>query len=242
MHKDRAKRMKTSDNLPTLFKFNGVPLKVRREFWLLVVLVWTLLAAIGMWRWPGQSALAYLVVGGLGMLVAMSVEVGHACAHTIGARLAHAPTAAILLGADMPRTLYPDEKMRPSQHLARSLGGPIYNWIGVGIGLLALHLTAPQTAARYLAEIWTLGNAFLGVASFVPLPIVDGGVIAKWLLVIGGQDEGQADRTVRWVDMALVVLLLVAAGVAALVGRWLVASGMVVLAAVIELVVAGIIS
>ncbi len=231
--------MKTSDNLPTLFKFNGVPVKVRREFWLLVVLVWTLLAVIGVWRWPGQSAPAYVVIGGLGMLVAMLVEVGHAFAHTIGARMAHAPTAAILLGADMPRTLYPDDKVRPGQHIARSLGGPIYNWIGVGIGLLAWYLTASQTAARYLAEIWTVGNAFLGVASFVPLPIMDGGVLAKWLLVIGGQDEKQADRTVRRVDVALVGLMLVGAGGAALMGRWLVAAGMVVLASVIGLVVAG---
>jgi hypothetical protein len=233
--------MKTYDDVPTVLTFNGVPVKARRGFWPMVVLVWVLLAVIGVWRWPGQSALAYVLVGGVGLLLGMLVDVGHACAHTIGAKMVHAPTALILLGADMPRTLYPDEPKRPGQHIARSMGGPIYSWIGIGIGLLALNLTAPQSAARYLAEIWTFGNTMIGVAIFLPLPIVDGGVILKWLLVIGGQDEEQADRIVRWVDMALIVLLLVGAGVAALMGWWVAAAGLVILAIVIGLVVAGII-
>jgi hypothetical protein len=233
--------MKTYDNVPTIFTFNGVPVKGRCGFWPMLVMVWVLLAVIGTWRWPGQSVLAYVLVGGIGLLVGILVDVGHACTHTIGARLAHAPTALILLGADMPRTLYMDEPKRPRQHIARSLGGPIYSWIGVGIGLLALNLTAPQTAARYLAEIWTFGNTMIGVAIFAPLPIVDGGVIVKWLLVIGGQDEAQADKNVRRIDVAFMVLLLVGAGVAALMSSWLVAVGLVGLVAIVGLVVAGII-
>ena len=233
--------MKTYDNVPTIFTFNGVPVKTRRGFWPMVILVWALLALIGTWRWPGQSILAYVLVGGVGLLLGMLVDVGHACAHTIGAKMAHAPTALILLGADMPRTLYTDEPKRPRQHIARSMGGPIYSWIGIGIGLLALNLTAPQTAARYLAEIWTFGNTMIGVAIFAPLPIVDGGVILKWLLVIGGQNEAQADKIVRRIDVALMVLLLVGAGVAALMSSWLVAGGLVALAAIVGLVVAGII-
>ncbi len=233
--------MKTYDDIPTILTFNGVPVKARRGFWLVVALVWVILAAIGTWRWPGQSVLAYVLVGGVGTLVGMMVDVGHACAHTIGAKLAHAPTAVVLLGADMPRTLYPDDKMRPSQHIARSLGGPIYSWIGFGIGLLLLRVTAPQTALRYLAEIWTFGNALIGVAIFAPVPLVDGGVIIKWLLVIGGQDEGQADRIVRWLDVALIVLLLIGAGMAVLMGWWGAAAALVILAILIGLIVVGII-
>lgn len=233
--------MKTYDNVPTIFTFNGVPVKARREFWLVVVMVWAIIAVIGTWRWPGQSILAYVLVGGVGLLLGMLADVGHACAHTIGAKMAHAPTAMILLGADMPRTLYKDEKKRPSQHIARSMGGPIYSWIGIGIGLLALRLTAPQTAARYLAEIWTFMNAMIGIAIFAPIPLVDGGVILKWLLVIGGQDEEYADTIVRRIDIVLTVLLLIGAGVAVLMSSWLAAVGLVALAAVIGLTVAGII-
>ncbi|MBI1281452.1 MAG: hypothetical protein GC179_25215 [Anaerolineaceae bacterium] len=229
--------MKTYENIPTILTFNGVPVKARRGFWLVVALVWVILTAIGTWRWPGQSVLAYVLVGGVGTLVGMMVDVGHACAHTIGAKMAHAPTAVVLLGADMPRTLYPDEKMRPSQHIARSLGGPIYSWIGFGIGLLLLRVIPPQTAWRYLAEIWTFGNAFIGLAIFAPVPLVDGGVIIKWLLVIGGQDEGQADRIVHWMDIVLIVMLLIGAGVTALSDLWVAAVGLVLVAILIGLIV-----
>jgi hypothetical protein len=233
--------MKTYDNVPTLFTFNNVPVKARRGFWLAILLVWAVVAGIGVWRWPGQSLLAYVLVGGVGMLVALPADVGHACAHTIGAKMAHAPTAIILLGADMPRTLYSDDKVKPSQHIARALGGPIYSWIGVGLGLLALRLTTPETATRYLAEIWTVANAGIGLAIFAPLPIVDGGVIVKWLLVLTGQTEEQADRSVRWLGIALAGLLLICAGAAALTGWWVVAVGLLALAAVVGLVLAGII-
>ncbi len=144
--------MNTYKNLPTVVTFNGVPLKARREFWLIPLIMWAVLAGIGVWRWPGQSPLAYVLVGGVAVLLGIVAEVGHACAHTISAKLAHAPTAMILLGADMPRTLYPEQTFKPTQHLARSLGGPIYSWIGFGIGLLALTWTAPHTPGRYLAE------------------------------------------------------------------------------------------
>lgn len=225
------------DELPTLVIFNGVPVKVRREFWPLPVIVWAALAVIGVWRWPGQSPLAYVLIGGVGLLLAMPADVGHACAHTISAKMVHAPMAIILLGADMPRTLYPDAPVRPGQHIGRSLGGPIYSWICVGIGLLALQVTMPHTAWRYLAEIWTVANAFIGLAILAPLPIVDGGVIVKWLLVIGGQDEAHADRIVRWMDIALAVLLLIGAVVAVLLASWIVAVALLILSVIVILAV-----
>ncbi|MCA9936933.1 MAG: hypothetical protein KC415_23520, partial [Anaerolineales bacterium] len=98
--------MKTLDNVPTLFVFNRTPVKVRPGFWLMVVGLWALLAWLGSWRWPGQSLGAYVLVGGIGVLLAMLADVGHACAHTISARLADAPMDVVLLGTDMPRTLY----------------------------------------------------------------------------------------------------------------------------------------
>ncbi len=79
------------------------------------------------------------------------------------------------------------------------------------------------------------------MASLAPLPIVDGGVIAKWLLVIGGLKEEQADKIVQRVDVVLAVLLLVGAGAAALMGWWILAVALVALAAIIGLVLVRII-
>ncbi len=233
--------MNTHGDIPTLVTINGVPLKARRGFWLMVVLLWALLATVGLWRWPGQTLLAYVLVGGAGTLLAMMADIGHAYAHTLGAKMAHAPTAVILLGADMPRTLYRDEAVSPHQHLARSMGGPLYSWIGAAVGLVALRLTVPRTAGHYLAEIWTLSNGLIGAAILLPLPVVDGGVIVKWLLVMTGTDEALADKIVRRVDVVLALLLLVGVGIVALMGWWMAAVGLVALTVIIGLVLIGII-
>jgi len=200
--------MQSSDKIPTLFVFNGTPVKVRPGFWFMVAGLWALLAGIGSWRWPGQSLGAYVLVGGVGMLLAMLADVGHACAHTVSARLADAPMDTVLLGADMPRTLYADNEAPPRAHIIRSLGGPVYSGIGLLIGIVWLVLAEPQTAAHYLGEIWTLTNGGIFLAVFAPIPIVDGGVILKWSLVLRGRTEAQADALVKRAGLALGIILL----------------------------------
>ncbi|MCP4428104.1 MAG: hypothetical protein GY803_26760 [Chloroflexi bacterium] len=203
--------MKAFDNIPTLFVFNGTPVKVRPGFWFMVLGLWAPLAWLGRWRWPGQSPGAYALVGGIGMLLAMIADVGHACAHTISARLANAPMDVILLGADMPRTLYADNEAPPRAHIIRALGGPVYSGIGLLIGVGWLVLASPDTAVRYLGEIWTLTSGGIFLALFAPLPIVDGGVILKWALVMGGRTEARADKLVKRLGLGLGVGLLATA-------------------------------
>lgn len=209
--------MEAVANVPTLFVFNGTPVKVRPGFWLMVLGLWALLAWLGHWRWPGQSLGAYLLVGGVGMLLAMLADVGHACAHTIGARWANAPMDVILLGPHMPRTLYWNNDVPPRAHIMRSLGGPVYSGIGLLLGLGWLMIASQGTAVAYLGEIWTLTNGFIFMAVFAPLQIVDGGVILKWTLVWGGMTRVRADDLVERLGLGLgagllatAVLLLVA--------------------------------
>lgn len=71
----------------------------------------------------------------MGVLLALLADVGHACAHTVSARLAGAPMDVILLGADMPRTLYWNNDVPPRAHIMRSLGGPVYSGVGLLMGL-----------------------------------------------------------------------------------------------------------
>ncbi len=200
--------MQAVEKIPTLFVFNKTPVKARPGFWLMVLGLWALLAWLGSIRWPGQSWGAYIFVGGVGMLLGLLADVGHACAHTIGARLVNAPMDVILLGPDMPRTLYWNNDVPPRAHIIRSLGGPIYSGIGLLLGLGWLWVVPLGTAVHYLGEIWTVANGFIFLALFAPLPIVDGGVILKWLLVISGQTETQADEWVKRLGLELGVVLL----------------------------------
>jgi hypothetical protein len=225
--------MKTVDNVPTLFVFNGTPVKARPLFWLMVLGLWALLAGLGSWRWPGQSLGAYLLVGVVGVFLALLADVGHACAHTVSARLAGAPMDVILLGADMPRTLYWNNDVPPRAHIMRSLGGPVYSAVGLLIGIGWLLLAPPETALRYLGEIWTVANGFIFLAVFAPIPIVDGGVILKWALVLGGRSEAQADELVRRIGLGLGVGFLAAAVLFLLITNWLLAGILLVIGLVV---------
>lgn len=203
--------MQDIENIPTLFTFNHTPVKARPGFGVMVLGMWVLLAWLGRWRWPGQSWGMYALVGGLGAVLGLLADVGHACAHTIGARMAHAPMDVVLLRADMPRTLYWDNDVPPRAHIMRSLGGPVYSGLGLLVGLIWLRVTMAGTAVYYLGEIWTVANGFIFMALFIPLPIVDGGVILKWGLVSFGQTEAQANRWVKRLGLSLAVILLAAA-------------------------------
>lgn len=213
--------MHTVDQVPTLFVFNKTPVKARPGFWVLVLGLWLLLNWLGRWRWPGQSLGAYMLVGGAGTMLGLLADVGHACAHTISARLAKAPMDVILLGADMPRTLYWNNDVSPKAHIGRSLGGPAYSAVGLLLGIVWLLLAPPETAVRYLGEVWTVTNGFIFLALFAPLPIVDGGVILKWTLVLSGRSEQQADQLVQRLGLGLALVLLAGSLLFLLQTAWL---------------------
>ena len=213
--------MKQVDHIPQLFVFNRTPIRVRSGFWLMVVLLWGLLTWLGSWRWPGQGVVSYLLVGAVGALLAMLADVGHACAHTISARMANAPMDVVLLGADMPRTLYWQNDLPPRVHILRSLGGPVYSAVGLLLGLVWLWVVPEGTAVRYLGEIWTVTNGFIFLSLFAPLPIVDGGVILKWLLVIYGQTEVTADAWVKRLGIGFSVILWIVALTLFISSKWL---------------------
>ncbi len=233
--------MQAVEKIPTLFVFNKTPVKVRPGFWMMVLGLWALLSWLGRWRWPGQSWGAYILVGGVGMLLGMLADVGHACAHTIGARLANAPMDVILLGPDMPRTLYWNNDLPPRAHIMRSLGGPVYSGIGLLLGLGWLMVVPLGTAVGYLGEIWTLTNGFIFLALFAPLPIVDGGVILKWALVLGGQTETRADELVKRLGIGFGVVLLAVGLVFLVKTTWLLGGicflvGLVALGAALKII------
>src|SRR5512146_3491745 len=121
--------MKTNDltsfSLPggtTLYRFNGVPVKVQPAFWPIPFLVTGVLAWIAGLRRPDRSWPQRLVVGLTSLLVALPADIGHAMAHTVSARLAGAPMDEILLSSEMPRTLYENNDVVPSVHIMRSRG------------------------------------------------------------------------------------------------------------------------
>jgi hypothetical protein len=199
----------------TLYRFNGVPVVARPDFWPAPILLTGLLAWVAGLRKPERSWLQRLGVGLLAMPIATFADLGHAMAHTISARLAGAPMDEILLSSGMPRTLYQNNAVPPQTHIRRSLGGPIFSLIGLTLSLLWRRISPHGSLSHDLAEASLAGHSFILLGSVAPLPMVDGGIILKWKLVEAGQSPEQADQTVHKTSLSLGATFL---GLGALLG------------------------
>lgn len=191
-----------------LFRFNGVPIMAQPQFWPVLAVVMSLLAWIAGLRRPNRSWLQRLGVGLAAMPLAWLADIGHAMAHTISARLAGAPMDEILLGAEMPRTLYENNDVAPVTHIIRSLGGPVFSLISVAMSLLWRRQAPRGSLSRELAETSLVGHGFILLGSIIPLPMVDGGIILKWQLVRAGRTPEQADQAVHKISLGLGAALL----------------------------------
>lgn len=185
------------EKIPALFTLNDVPVKARPGFWLMPPLLWGTLTWLAGKRRPERSRAQRLLVGALSLPLAASADLGHALTHTVTARMAGAPTEAILLEAGMTRTLYADNAVPARVHIMRSLGGPLANLLGLLVSLLWRYSAARGSLGRELAETTAATHAALAFGSLLPLPIVDGGVILKWLLVLEGNPPAQAGQMVN---------------------------------------------
>jgi len=199
------------DSLPsgtTLYRFNGVPVVVKPDFWPVPILLTGFLTWFAGHRSPERTWFQRLKVGMLTMPVAWFADVGHAMAHTISARFAGAPMDEILLSSGMPRTLYRNNAVPPKTHIQRSLGGPIFSLICSMISLLWWRSSPQGSLSHELAEASLFGHSFILLGSVAPLPMVDGGIILKWKLVEKGQSVEESEETVRKSSIGLGAALI----------------------------------
>jgi Zn-dependent protease len=166
-----------------VFKFNGAAIKVRKSFFIAPLVLWVGISWISSKYLPQSSIFRRALIGFAGMFIALSADVGHALAHTYSAKVAKAPMDEILLGLDMPRTIYYDNAVEPRQHVIRALGGPIYNALYLVISIVWRSKSPTGSPRRFLAEIACVVNGILFVGSLLPIPGVDGGTIRKWCQV-----------------------------------------------------------
>lgn len=187
----------------TLYRFNGVPVVARPDFWPIPILLTGLLIWAAGRRHPELSRWQRLGLGLLAMPVAWFADVGHAMAHTISARRAGAPMDEILLSSGMPRTLYQNNAVPPQIHIQRSLGGPLFSLVSSALSWLWWRRSPHGSLNHDLAELSLLGHTFILLGSLAPLPMVDGGTILKWKLVEAGQSPEEADQTVKKTDLSV---------------------------------------
>ncbi len=176
---------------------------------------WLPLAELASWvvfswwssrRNPASKPLTNLGMGAIHTLTTLGSEWCHNLAHVAASKLVDRPMDALRITWGMPLCVYyelEDARVTPRQHIARALGGPLFNLAAAfGLGLVR-PITRASTPAREIVDRAIGANIFILGAGLLPYPGLDGGVILKWSLVEGGSTPKQADLITRGVDGAV---------------------------------------
>ena len=120
------------------------------------------------------------------LLFVIAVEITtvlHAFGHILSGKLVHSAMDELLITATRDVNLYHgDQRLVPGHvHLARSLGGPIFNLFIAGLCSLFASSFQPGLGSDLFASLIST-NLFFGFGGFLPLPSVDGEVIWRELL------------------------------------------------------------
>jgi hypothetical protein len=180
----------------------GAPVVTRGLTWLplLELLSWPLLYHVAGQRRPARGPFARLGASLLAVPFVLGWEWGHNFAHAAGAWLVGKPADAIRIIGGTPALVYydvADARVTPRQHVARALGGPLFNLAAL-LSLVWLRpRLRPGTLLRELAGVSLVTNLALLAGALTPLPFLDGGVILKWGLVARGHSREDADQTAR---------------------------------------------
>jgi Zn-dependent protease len=194
-----------ADEIITVGSVFGTPVVVKGRTWLPLtqVAVWLIMAWHARRNHPERSWGKRLVTGALTMAAILGPEWCHNLAHAAAARIVGKPMDALRVTWGMPLVVYHDlndETVTPRQHIARALGGPLFNALLLPLALLLRKLTQHGSIPRDVADAAAGMNLFLSTASLLPIPGIDGGPILKWALVARGSTPQEADEKVQAVD------------------------------------------
>ncbi|UCD41890.1 MAG: hypothetical protein JSV69_15215 [Chloroflexota bacterium] len=208
-------------------KVLDTPLEISPGFFANLVALWAGMSWLSGRQHPGRPWPTRLLVGAVAGIALVLADVGHACAHSVSARLAGAPMDRIKLSSGMPRTIYDDEDVPPRTHRMRAMGGPIFSAWGLVASLLVRAITPRKSIAHEVANWSSIGHGLIFAGSLAPLPIVDGGSLLKWTLVDHGRTTDEADRIVQQAGVATGIAATSAGVAFATQRRWLPALGLI---------------
>ena len=174
------------------------------------LITWGLFARASRKRNPERSWFRAGLEGFCQMAVMLGSEWGHNLAHLSASQLVNKPMDQFRIQLGMPRCVYyelNDRNVAPRQHVARALGGPIFNLMLLPFARAAKRLTRPDSIAGMTARTAYDTNLFLSVVSMLPIPGIDGGPILKWSLVERGKTIAEADEVVRKANGPLALIL-----------------------------------
>jgi Zn-dependent protease len=204
--------VRPGEEVTVISHFFETPLVIKGCTWLPLaqLFTWPVMAWVAKRRLPERSWSQAMAVGALTMPVVLGSEWGHNLAHTAAAWWVGKPVDAIRIVWGMPLLVYYDinaQDVQPKEHIARALGGPVFNALLATLAYLFWRKTAPPTQARDIVGAALATNIFLPTVGLLPIPFIDGGPILKWSLVERGRSIPEADQVVRKVNIGLGLIL-----------------------------------
>jgi hypothetical protein len=163
-------------------RFWGVNLLVTPLTWLGPFVFFALNMVLNL-RFTHLSLAARLYLALIFTIVVEITNVLHAFGHILSGKLVHSAMDELLITTTRDVNLYHgDQSLVPGRvHLARSLGGPVFNLCVAGMCIGVAAWIPPGFGSDFLASMIST-NLFFGIGGFVPLPSVDGQVIWRELL------------------------------------------------------------
>lgn len=158
------------------------------------------------------------------MFLLLGSEWCHNLAHAFVSARIRKPVDAIRVNFGMPLLIFfdPDDpQVQPSEHILRSIGGPVFNLLALLPAYIFLTSCSEGTPERFAAQLAFDTNLFLSTAALAPLPVLDGGPLLKWSLVRQGSSPQKAEEIVKRANGAASLLFAVAALFAKLRGKGL---------------------
>jgi hypothetical protein len=157
--------------------FWGVRLLVTPLTWFGPVFFLLLHLLLNLWT-PQPNWTARLYHAFIFVLAVEAATILHAFGHILSGKLVRSAMDELLITTTRDVNLYhgDQDSLPGTTHLARALGGPLFN-LGVA-GLLGL--AVPPPAAGFWADLYARllsVNLFFGLGGLLPIPSVDGEVI-----------------------------------------------------------------
>jgi Zn-dependent protease len=184
---------------------------------LIELVAWGILSCVAGRKNPAWSLRKRVSAGAMNTIILLGSEWCHNLAHTAIAYKIRRPVDAIRIFFGTPLLIYydvNDQHVKPSQHLLRAVGGPVFNALMIPLCWLIKFLTPAGTLPRYSANFALGTNVVLSTVSLLPIPGIDGGPLLKWSLVETGRTIEAADEIVKKVNLTLGSALVVSAGMA----------------------------
>jgi Zn-dependent protease len=180
----------------------GAAVKIQGLSWLPVnqLLAWAWFAWQSLQKHASWPLCKHLGLGGLRMLVFLGSEWCHNLAHVAAARAVGQPVDALRIFMGMPVLMYDEPEhpsITPKQHIIRSAAGPLCNFILLSAAWLFQRASRPGSAARDIADTAVGMNSFIAGGALLPVPVFDGGPIAKWSLIGRGVSPARSAALIR---------------------------------------------